>query len=156
MLVILVISGAVFGAWLLVREPDSSNLVADADWMNENIWRVESYKPRKDGNYNVHLLQVEPAINPSFDELRATFSGTKYNSFNSYYLEDGVNCQGMVCYLANWCERYHCEYSVSWTKMHTLIYIKVNGSWYKFNFDVDGATIEEVLAKDVQKGMISE
>lgn len=124
--------------------------------MNENIWRVESYKPRRNGKYDVYLLNVEPALELSFGELQSTFKSTKYNSFNSYSLEDGVNCQGMVCYLASWCERYYYEYSVAWTRMHTLIYIKYDGTWYKFDFDVDGSTIEEVAPKYVQKGMVEE
>lgn len=155
-LIILVISVATFGIWLLMRTPVPSNVVEDAAWLEENIWRVESYKQKWNGKYDIHLLRIEPALNPSFDELQLTFRDTEYSAFNSYYLAEGVNCQGMTVYLADWCERFAYEYSVAWTAMHTYIFIKYDGAWYKFDFDVGESSVEEVAAKYVQKGMVTE
>lgn len=123
-LIILVISGVLFGAWLLLREPNPNHIVEDAEWLEQNIWRVQSYREKRNGKFDIYLLAVEPPHERSFEELEATFLTSEYSSFNSYYLQEGVNCQGMVCYLASWCERYHYEYSVAWNRVHTLIYIK--------------------------------
>lgn len=152
----LVISGVVFGAWLLLKPQDPSHVVMDDVWLSENIWKVESYKQLRDGRYDIYLLEIEPALERTFDDLQHTFNTTPYSSFNSYHLADGVNCQGMTCYLASWCERNAFNYSVAWTRSHTVTFIKYDGSWYKFDFDVQGSTIEPVAAKDVMKGMIVE
>ncbi len=153
MLIILVISGVLFGAWMLLRPEDPSHLRENADWLNENIWRVASYKKLRNDTYDIYLLEVEPAMEESFEDLKYTFEHTSYSSFNSYHLGDGVNCQGMTVYLASWCERNYCEYSVAWTTAHTLIYIRYDGTWYEFNFDEYTKTITEVLPGDVKKGL---
>ncbi len=156
MLIILVISVVVFGAWLLLTPKDPNHIKVDKAWMEENIWRVQSYKALKNGQFDVYLLDVQTATDADFDALQCTFNNTPYTSYNSYWLADGVNCQGMTVYIADWCERNFCEYAVAWTRTHTLIYVKYNAVWYKFDFDSQSTSIEEVLAKDVAKGMITE
>lgn len=151
----LVISGVLFGGWLLLRGKDPSHISATEEWMMENIWRVESFKQKKNGTYDTYLLEIEPAMESSFSELRNTFGVTEYNNINHYYLSEGVNCQGMTVYLADWCERNRVEYAVSWTTIHTFIYIRYGGVWYKFNFDAEGSSVSEVASSEVQKGMIT-
>lgn len=153
-LIILVISGVVFGAWLLLRPKDPNHMVVEEQWLSDNIWRVQSYKPLRNGKYDIYLLDVETAYDQDFDALRRTFNSTPYTSYNSYWLLDGVNCQGMTVYIADWCERNLFEYSVAWTRTHTWIYVSYDNVWYKFDFDMDDSSIEEVMAKDVEKGMI--
>ena len=153
---ILVISGVMVGYHLLSNTVIEEHIVADESWMNENIWRVSSYKQRKNGKYDVYLLDVQPAVEREFEELQEVFHSTRYSTFNSYNLADGVNCQGMVCYIADWCERNLCEYSVAWNTTHVWIFVRYNNEWHKFNFDVHGAIEEIVAPKDVEKGMVIE
>ena len=156
MLIMLVISGVIFGAWLLLfKENDPSHIQVEEEWLVENIWRVESYLKMDDGRYDVYLLEVQSPVETTFEDLERTFLNTPYTSFNSESLQDGVNCQGMTVYLANWCEANRVEYSVSWTKTHTFTFIREDDGWYKFDFDISGSTIEPVEPQNVQKGMVS-
>lgn len=156
MLIMLVISGVLFGGWLLFRDKDPSHVTVDEVWMTENIWRVESFKQNRNGSYDTYLLEVEPAMETSFREVLETFNATEYNNINHYYLAEGVNCQGMTVYLADWCERNRIEYAVSWTTIHTFIYIRYEGVWYKFDFDVGKSSVTEVHSSEVKKGMITQ
>lgn len=152
----MVISVVIFGVWLLLKPKDLFHIVVEESWLEENIWQVQSYKQLRDGRYDVYLLKIEDALDPTFDQLKRTFNTTSYTSYNSYWLYDGVNCQGMTVYIADWCERNLYEYSVAWTRTHTWIYVRYDGVWYKFDFDMDHQKIEEVMPKDVEKGMVTE
>ena len=156
MLSILVISGAIVATVLLYGGKDENIIIADSVWLDENIWRVQSYKQRKDGKYDVRLLDIQTAYESSFEELCETYRTTPYSAFNSYNVRDGVGCQGMVCYIASWCDRNAYEYSVAWTPTHVWIYVEYGDIWYKFDFASSGATLSEVMQRDVQKGMVLE
>lgn len=154
-LVILVISVVMFCAWLLIfKENDESHITASLEWLEENIWRVESYKEKKNGEYDIYLLEVQPGDEADFDKLVYNFTYAPYSVFNSYYLANGVNCQGMTVHLADWCERHGYEYNVAWTATHTFIFINYDMVWYKFDFDSDGAEMTEVPLAEVQKGFV--
>ncbi len=155
MLIILVISVAFVSIYLLVfREKDESHMKVDRAWLEENIWQVESYKEMRNGKYDIYLLEVQPGDEDSWDKLCYNFTYAPYTFLNHYYLAEGVNCQGMVVHLADWCERNEHEYSVAWTSTHTFIFIKHDAQWYKFDFDTQGASMTEIEAADVKKGMI--
>lgn len=155
MLIILVISVVFTCVYLLVfKEKDNNHIVVDFEWLQENIWRAEGYRERKDGKYDVYLLEVQPGDEDTYERLCYNFTYAPYSYFNSYYLAEGVNCQGMTVHLADWCERNGIEYNVAWTSTHTLTYIKYDGKWYRFNFDSGGAEISEVPLAEVQKGYV--
>lgn len=144
-------------AWLLIfKEDDPYHLVAEQEWMEENIWRVESYKKLKNGKYDVQLLKVQPGDESTWELLCYNFDYAPYSFLTSYYLANGVNCQSMTVHLADWCERHGCEYNVAWTSTHTLIYIKYDREWYRFDFDSDEAKREQVSLSEVQKGFVKQ
>ncbi len=156
-LTILVISAVAFGLWMFVfRDDGPDHVTVDRAWLEENIWRVESYKEKSNGLYDTYLLEVQPGDEDTWEKLCYNFTYTPYTALNSYYLANGVNCQGMTVHLADWCERHGYEYSVAWTRTHTSIYIRYDAQWYLFNFDQANREIKEVSGADVQKGMITQ
>ena len=73
MLIMLVISGVIFGAWLLLfKESDPSHIQVEEEWLVENIWRVESYMNMDDGRYDVYLLEVQSPVETTFEDLERT------------------------------------------------------------------------------------
>lgn len=129
-------------------------LIRDTDWLNEYIWQVKSYKPLKNGKYEVRLVEVQPAYDRDLEQLCETFVSTTYSSFNAYYLKDGVGCQGMACYIADWCERNAYPYSVAWSTTHVWIYVEYDSQWYLFDFGPKGPVFKEVGRNEVQKGLV--
>lgn len=113
------------------------------DWINENLYRVEFYLDNGDGIYDVYLLNVEEPKEETFEELKQTFITTPYSNYNSFHLADGVNCQGMVCYVARWCELNNVDFEVQYTPVHTYIIVDYQGGSYKFDFTKE-PTITEV------------
>ena len=113
------------------------------DWVNENLYRVEFYLDNGDGTYDVYLLSVEEPEEETFDELKQTFITTPYSNYNSFHLADGVNCQGMVCYIARWCELNNVDFEVQYTPVHTYIIVDYQDASYKFDFTKE-PTITEV------------
>lgn len=111
-------------------------IVVDADWMLENLYRVDTYTECELG-YEVSLIKIEKAKRCSFDDMVAKFMSTPYNITNNYYLKDGVNCQGMVCYLADWCSKMKYPFSVNYTSSHVYIIVEYEGCNYKFDFDLE-------------------
>lgn len=107
--------------------------VSDINWFDDNLYRVDTYK-EVNGGYAVTLLQVEPSADQTFSELCETFKNTKYSIYNSYFLSDGVNCQGMAVYIADWCKRNGLDFELEYTMQHVSIIVSVDDVRYKFNF----------------------
>lgn len=116
------------------QQEESNALVVDAAWLANNLYKVQIYKENEDGTFNVVLLEVEPSKGETFEELQTLFYSTPYSLINSYNLADGVNCQGMVCYLADWCQKAGVEYTIGYSSTHVVISIPNDGEWYKFSF----------------------
>ena len=116
----------------------------DKKWVGENLYRVSTYRELPNGNYVVYLLSVEPSTEKTFEELCRTFKHTPYSSINSYRLEDGVNCQGMVCYIVDWCKKNDCVYKIGYTHAHTYIDVCVDSQWYRMSFTYSNAELYEI------------
>lgn len=113
-------------------------------WLGENLYRVSTYTELTNGNYVVYLLSIEPSNEETFEELCETFRTTPYSRINSYNLVDGVNCQGMTCYIVDWCQKHQCTYKIGYTPSHTYITVCVDGRWYLMSFTAFNSTIAEV------------
>lgn len=112
--------------------------VVTDDWLGLNLYRVQTYKPGdEEGKYVVSLIEVESPRKESFDSLTELFMETPLTLINNYNLAEGVNCQGMTCYLASWCRQTGHVYKVDYTATHTNITIEYQGDWYKFDFTED-------------------
>lgn len=127
----------------MYKQGEDNTLVVDAAWLANNLYKVQVYKENGDGTYNVVLLEVEPSKGETFEELKSLFYSTPYSLINSYDLVDGVNCQGMVCYLADWARKAGLEYTIGYTATHVTITIHYEQGWYKFSF-TEQPTITEV------------
>lgn len=115
--------------------PSFENEEHTLKWIQENLYKVEAYTPIKDSNlYEVQVLHMEPAIECSFEELKEIFNSTEYADENSYYLDYGVNCQGMTCYIVDWCIKNQHEFSIEYFKDHIASRVLHEGVWYRFNF----------------------
>ena len=127
-----------------VKEVDlSGGYNVTDEWLAYNLYRVSSYKEGEHGEYTVFLLDVEPALEESFDALVEIFNNTPYSAINNYELAQGVNCQGMTCHIADWCRRNNCPYTVSYQPSHTYITVEHGGKKYEMNF-TRHPTIREV------------
>lgn len=111
-------------------------LVVDESWILSNLYKVSTYKDNKDGTWTVSLIRVQEATDSTWEELQELFYNTPYSLTNSYCLEDGVNCQGMTVYLADWCEKNGCPFSVKYSSSHVYIVISYEGYDYEFNFNI--------------------
>lgn len=166
----------------LSGKDDPLHDVVAESWLAENVWRVQSFKQLKNGDYDIYYLDIQQPTEATFEDLLYTVEHVEYSSFNSYNLSDGVNCQGMVDYIANWCDINYYPYSVAWTATHVFIYVlnvreasdlstdssidsstnseasasagASNGQWYYIDFDISGTTIQKVEEKDVLKGRV--
>lgn len=111
------------------------------DWLGMNLYRVSTYAKLEEPNqYKVTLLRVEAPKGESFDELQQTFYATPLTLYNSLTLAEGVNCQGMTCYIASWCVQNGYVYTINYTTRHTNITVEYKGEWYTFDF-TDNRTI---------------
>lgn len=106
----------------------------DDIWISQNLFRVESYESSGEGIYDVTLVNIEPAKVFSFDVLRQIFMSVSYSDYNNYALVNGVNCQGMVNYIADWCDRNEHTYAVEYYEEHVAIRVLHDNIWYRFDF----------------------
>lgn len=104
------------------------------EWLSANLYKVRSYAETQEGKYLVELLDIQEPEPDTWEELKVRFMDTKYSVENHYSLQDGVNCQGMVCYLAGWCEENSVPFAVDYAKRHVAIRIMHEDTWYRFNF----------------------
>lgn len=104
-------------------------------WLNENLYKVSSYKKLDGGLYSVYLLMVEDPPECSFEELCEIFNNATFAMDNSYCLADGVNCQGMTYYIVKWCQKTNTEYAVDYYSTHVNVSVFVGGSWYLMDFN---------------------
>lgn len=112
----------------------SKKMICGIDWIKNNLYRISSYKETDNGEYEANLIEVEEATIYSFDLLRKVFYACKYTNDNHYCLLDGVNCQGMTCYLVDWCQKNNHEFKVIYSENHVYTEILHDGDWYAFNF----------------------
>lgn len=103
-------------------------------WLVENLFYVDTYKEGFNHWYAVSLVDIEAPGVLDFDEICDIFMSTPYSHYNSHFLSDGVNCQGMTIYLAKWCELTRTPFSVEYTPTHTSINITHEGVTYNFSF----------------------
>lgn len=122
--------------------------VRNRDWVNANLYRVDTFRERRDGAYDVTLLSVEEPGNWTFEELCALFESTPYTLGNSYLLKDGVNCQGMTFYIVKWCRAQNVEYRLHYMPRHITIDVHQGDYWYTFSF----AQEKEITIKDYEGG----
>lgn len=112
----------------------SNKMICGIDWIKNNLYRISSYRETDNGEYEADLIEVEEATIYSFDLLRKVFYACKYTNDNHYCLLDGVNCQGMTCYLVDWCRKNNHEFKVIYSENHVYTEILHDGDWYAFNF----------------------
>ena len=104
------------------------------DWLNANLYRVSSYHENSDGTFDVQMLDITGPEVTDWDELVEVFKSTPYTDENNYTLEAGVNCQGMVLFLADWCEKNDHTYEVRYQPRHVSIVITHRDIRYLFSF----------------------
>lgn len=112
-----------------------TRITVSEDWLLENLYKVKRYAKLEDNLYSVELVKIEEAPVCSFSEIQAIFNSAKYTPYNSATLKEGVNCQGMVIYLADWCKKTRHTFKVEYLSRHTDILIEDDGCWYRFDFD---------------------
>lgn len=119
--------------------------VHDWDWIAEHLYEVETYADNGDGTYEVTLVNVEPAGEFSFDILRNIFQQTEWTDVNGYALANGVNCQGMAVYIADWCKKNGHAFAIEYYPEHVAIRVKHDEVWYRFSFSENASVhiIEE-------------
>ena len=117
-----------------LTQRSNGSFIADSEWLANNLYRCSVYYERDDGKWDVYLVDVEGPTDISFDELKETFMKTPYRIRNFPKLEDGVNCQGMVCYIADWCRENKCPYTVEYFDHHIDIVVDYLGTKYRFDF----------------------
>lgn len=118
----------------VIEVPEQTIEVHDEEWLNQNLYKVESYTKNEDGLYTVALVNVQGAEDMSFDDLRREFYSTPYSEDNHFDIHSGVNCQGMVCYIADWCQKNAHEFAVEYFTDHVIISVLHRDKWYRFNF----------------------
>lgn len=104
------------------------------DWIEQNLYKVESYQEQEDGKYKVTLLNIEHPKESNLDDLVRTFRATPFSEENHYFLDEGVNCQGMVYYISLWCVDNGIPYKVKYYSDHVVIEVSYDGREYLFNF----------------------
>ena len=126
-----------------IEQTEDGGYIVDSTWLSENLYRCKLYYDLGEEKWKVFLINVEDSENCSFERLKTIFMNTPYSNVNSYKLEDGVNCQGMVCYISDWCSKNNCPYSIEYSSYHVDIIVNHKGTWYKFDF-TKSPTITEV------------
>lgn len=104
------------------------------EWMNQNLFRVHSYTENPDGTFDVQLLEIDGPEVDTWQQLVQLFMSTPYSDENSAYISDGVNCQGMTLFLAEWCETHDHTYTVQYMPTHVRIVITHEGEDFLFSF----------------------
>lgn len=113
---------------------ENSRIHVTSEWLLANLYRCANFADEEDGTYTVSLHVIEQAKPCSFNELKELFLSTLYTSTNHSILSEGVNCQGMTIYLADWCRLTGHAFEIEYFPTHVAIVIIDNGSRYRFNF----------------------
>lgn len=118
-----------------ITADESQWMTVEESWLANNLYHVSSYKKNEDGTYSVVLLRLSDDVDCTFEELITKFESTPFNFVNGRELSEGVNCQGMTSYIADWCVAHNIPYAVEYFEAHTDIIVHyTDGKDYKFNF----------------------
>lgn len=151
-LVVLLITACSNESGNIIYNGNYYDAILTSSELEQELYRVDSYaEDLSSSKYYVHYIKVEPPTKSDgvtqmdkFNDLCNIVRDTPFSYASSYQLADGVNCQTMTVYIADWCKLNGFQFSIKYADNHVYIIVYVDSHAYRIDFNMS-TVIEEVI-----------